>query len=220
LAKLRRDVNQQVARPGVRYSSKFADVLPENTVFYAALPNLTETIAESQRLMQERISQNPALAEWWKGKKGNGIGLNEQTIARVREFGSQLGEEIVVSGEMDAKGEPSGILVLGEVKDGASFRTYLDGQLSRFAKELGDAPNVRIIDDPMSVTIASQATLTAVNDSVKMKDAPAKNVSTKSKFFVWIHDDIFAASPQIERLRGLATVLNAPDTNRFQGFGV
>jgi hypothetical protein len=118
---------------------------------------------------------------------------------------------------MDAKGEPSGILVLGEVKDGASFRTYLDGQLSRFAKELGDAPNVRIIDDPMSVTIASQATLTAVNDSVKMKDAPAKNVSIKSEVFVWIHDDIFAASPQIERLRGLATVLNAPDTNRFKG---
>jgi hypothetical protein len=67
LAKLRRDVNQQVARPGVRYSSKFADVLPENTVFYAALPNLTETIAESQRLMQERISQNPALADGGEG---------------------------------------------------------------------------------------------------------------------------------------------------------
>jgi hypothetical protein len=73
-------------------------------VFYAALPNLTETLAESQRIMQERISQNPALAEWWKGKKGDGLGINEQTIARVREFGSQLGEEIVVSAEMDAKG--------------------------------------------------------------------------------------------------------------------
>jgi hypothetical protein len=33
---------------------------------------------------------------------------------------------------------------------------------------------------------------------------------------VWIHNDIFAASPQIERLRGLATTLNAPDTNRFK----
>ena len=37
LAKLRRDVNQ-VARPGVRYSSRFVDLLPENTVFYAAMP--------------------------------------------------------------------------------------------------------------------------------------------------------------------------------------
>ncbi|HEX8638393.1 MAG TPA: FecR domain-containing protein, partial [Pyrinomonadaceae bacterium] len=68
LAKLRRDINQRVQLPGVRYSSKFVDIVPENTVFYAALPNLTDTLAESQRIMQERISQNPALAEWWKGK--------------------------------------------------------------------------------------------------------------------------------------------------------
>jgi len=217
LAKLRRDVNQQIARPGVRYSSKFVDLVPENTVFYAALPNLTESLAESQRIMQERISQNPALAEWWKGKKGDGLGLNEQTIARVREFGSQLGEEIVVSGEMDAKGEPSGVLVLGEVKNGANFRTYLDGQLARFTKELRDAPSVRIVDDPMTATVTNTSTPTTVNGSAKTKDAPAKNVATKSEVFVWIHNDIFAASPQIERLRGLATTLNAPDTNRFKG---
>ncbi|MEJ7699537.1 MAG: hypothetical protein WKF71_07825 [Pyrinomonadaceae bacterium] len=65
---------------------------------------MSETLAESQRIMQERISQNPALAEWWKGKKGDGFGLNEQTIARVREFGSQLGEEIVVSGRDGREG--------------------------------------------------------------------------------------------------------------------
>ncbi|MDQ3755451.1 MAG: FecR domain-containing protein [Acidobacteriota bacterium] len=206
LAKLRRDVNQRAQLPGVRYSSKFVDVVPENTVFYASLPNLTESLAESQRIMQERISQNPALAEWWKGKKGDGLGLNEQTIARVREFGSQLGEEIVVSGEMDAKGEPSGVLVLGEVKNAASFRTYLDGQLASFAKELRDAPNVRIIDDPLTATV--------VNTSAP---ATAKNPTAKPVLFVWIQNDIFAASPHIERLRGLATTLNAPDTNRFKG---
>jgi hypothetical protein len=214
LAKLRRDVNQRVQLPGVRYSSKFVDVVPENTVFYAALPNITESLAESQRIMQERISQNPALAEWWKGKKGDGSGLNEQTIARVREFGSQLGDEIVVSAEMDAKGEPNGVLVLGEVKDAASFRTYLDGQLARFAKESEDAPNVRIIDDPLTAKVANTP---ASTKSAKTNTAPAKNVATKSELFVWIHNDIFAASPQIERLRGLATTLNAPETNRFKG---
>ncbi len=217
LAKLRRDVNQQVARPGVRYSSRFVDVLPENTVFYAALPNLTESLAESQRIMQERISQNPALAEWWKGKKGDGLGLNEQTIARVREFGSQLGEEIVVSGEMDTKGEPSGVLVLGEVKNGTSFRTYLDGQLARISNESGNALNVRIIDDPLTTNVTTPTATTKSATTIEQaKGTPAKNAATKSEVFVWIHNDIFAASPQIERLRGLATTLNAPDTNRFK----
>ncbi len=221
LAKLKRDVNQSVARPGVRYSSRFVDVVPENTVFYAALPNLTESLAESQRVMQERISQNPALAEWWKGKKGDG--LNEQTITRVREFGSQLGDEIVVSAEMDAKGEPNGVLVLGEVKNAANFRAYLDEQLARFAKESNDAPNVRIIDDPSTTsatpptaTTTNAATNEQANNGARTNGAPAKKSNAKSELYVWIHDDIFAASPQIERLRGLATTLNAPDTNRFK----
>lgn len=215
LAKLRREVNQRVQRPGVRYSSRFVDLVPENTVFYAALPNLSETLAESERIMQERISQNPALAEWWKGNRSNGI--NEQMLTRIREFGSQLGEEIVVSAEMDAKGEPNGVLVLGEVKNAASFRTYLDSQLARFANESGDVPNVRIIEDPLTAKVANASTPTTVNGNAKTKVAPAKNAANKTEVFVWIHNDIFAASPQIERLRGLATTLNAPGTNRFAG---
>ncbi|HEX9962354.1 MAG TPA: FecR domain-containing protein [Pyrinomonadaceae bacterium] len=217
LAKLRRDINQQVTRPGVRYSSRFVDLVPENTVFYAALPNLSETLAESQRIMQERIKQNPALAEWSKGSRGegDGFGINERTLARVREFGSHLGEEIVISAEMDAKGEPNGILVLGEVKNAGNFRTYLDSQLARFANESGnDMPNVRIVDDPLTAKVANAPVSTT---NAKPNAAPAKNAAPESELFVWIHNDIFAASPQLERLRGLATTLNAPGANRFAG---
>ena len=212
LAKLRREVDQRVQRQGVRYASRFVDLVPENTVFYAALPNLSETLAESQRIMQERVKQNPALAEWWKGSKGDGLGINEQTLARIQEFGSQLGEEIVVTGKMDAKGEPTGILVLGEVKNAAGFRTYLDGQIGRFQKETGDALKLRIIDDPMTATITNVPASTAKTDGPKTKNAAAR-----SELFVWIRDDIFAASPQIESLRGLATTLNTPGANRFAG---
>ena len=214
LAKLKRDVNQKVALPGVRYSSKLVNLVPENTVFYAALPNLTESLAESQRIMQERISQNPALAEWWKGNKGDGFGLNEQTLTRVREFGSQLGDEIVVSAEMNQKGEPNGVLVLGEVKNAANFRAYLDGQLASFAKDSGKAVNVRIIDDPMSAIVPNPSAPTTVNNSAKTKDT-TKNAAKSEQIYVWIHSDIFAASPQIERLRGLATTLNQPEAKRF-----
>lgn len=213
LAKLRREVNQKVARPGVRYSSRFVDLVPENTVFYAALPNLSETLAQSQRIMQERISQNPALAEWWKGNRGEGLGVNEKTLARVQQFGSYLGEEIVVSAEMDAKNEPSGVLVLGDVKDAAGFRTYLDGQLARIATETGNGLNVRIIDDPLTATVVTSPASTK-NPAPK---AAGKNVVNKTELFVWIHNDIFAASPQIESLRGLETTLNAAGTNRFVG---
>jgi hypothetical protein len=199
LTKLRRDVNQQVARPGVRYSSKLVDLVPANSVFYAALPNLTETLTESRKVMQERIKQNPALAEWAKSGKGNGPVMDDKTLNRIQEFGSQLGDEIVVSAEMDAKGEPSGILVLGELKNAAAFRTYLDGELARPVNGQGDMPKVKVIEDPLTATVAK----------------PAATGKGNSEVFVWIHDNILAASPQIESLRGLATTFKTPDANRF-----
>ena len=65
----------KVSLPGVRNSTHLLDLMPENTIVYAALPNLTSTIVESHRIMQERISQNPALREWWEkeqaGKHGS-----------------------------------------------------------------------------------------------------------------------------------------------------
>ncbi|HKP69086.1 MAG TPA: FecR domain-containing protein [Pyrinomonadaceae bacterium] len=207
LAKLRHDVNQKIAaRPGVRYTSRFVDLVPENTVFYAALPNISETLAESERLMQERIKQNPELAQWWKGNNGDGVGINEETISRIQKFGSQLGDEIVVTAEMNVKGEPSGVLVLGEVKDATAFRTYVEGQVDRFAKESGGGLNVRIIDDPMTAKATTPA---------PVKSAGEKNTASKSELFVWIHNDIFAASPQIEMVRKFATSLNTPGSNGF-----
>jgi hypothetical protein len=210
LTKLRKDINQRVARPGVRYTSRFIDLVPENTVFYAALPNLSETLAQSQKIMQERIKQNPALAEWSKGNKGDGLGIDERTMSRIYELGSQLGDEIVVSASMDAKGEPSGVLVLGSLKDAASFRTYLDGQVAKFTKENGDMPNVRIIDDPMTATPTAKPAPAAKSDK-----AGEKKAATKEELLVWINNDIFAASPKIESLRGFATTLKSPESNKF-----
>lgn len=204
LGKLRRDVAQNV-RPGVRYTSNLVDLVPANTVFYAALPNITESLAESQRIMQERVKQNPALAEWAKGEKGNGLGIDSKTMTRIQEFGSQLGEEIVVAAEMDAKGEPSGILVLGELKNAANFRTYVDGEIAKIKTETGDMPNIRFVEDPMTVTPTAKPAAAAGKTAAPQKE----------EVYVWINGNILAASPKIESLRGLAASVRNPDPNRF-----
>lgn len=209
LAKLRREVNQRVQRQGVRYSSRFVDLVPENTVFYAALPNFSESLAESQKVMQERIKQNPALAEWSKSGKGSGVGLDDETLSRIREFGSQLGDEIVVSASMDAKGEPSGVLVLSTVKDAANFRNYLGQEAARLTKEAGKTLNIKLVDDPNNAALVTPLT------TEPSKNAGGTRVGERSELYVWINNDIFAASPKIETLRELAETLKAPDANRF-----
>ena len=108
--------------------------MPENTIVYAALPNLTSTIAESHRIMQERINQNPALREWWEKEQAGTHGPNvDQVIGTIREFGDYLGDEIAVSVSMDEKGEPVAPLVLAELKNSAGFQQFLEQQIAKYA---------------------------------------------------------------------------------------
>ncbi|HYK20876.1 MAG TPA: FecR domain-containing protein, partial [Pyrinomonadaceae bacterium] len=95
-----------VQQPGVRYGTHLLDLMPENTVVYAALPNLANTIVESHRIIQERMSQNPALREWWEKEQSGRSQNMDQVVETIRQFGSYLGDEIAVSVSMDAQGRP------------------------------------------------------------------------------------------------------------------
>lgn len=194
---LRNDLNN-VQQPGVRYSTRLLDVVPEGTVLYAALPNLGATLSESQRIMQERIRQNAALRDWWE--KENGRGNNEvgQIIERVRQFGERLGDELVITAEMDKDGNPNGPLVLATLKDPADFRSFLEQQISSFAADSKGAPKVRIIDDPQSATQA------------------AADSKTPTELLVWISGDIVAASPKLEQLQRLSTTLKNSGASNFK----
>jgi hypothetical protein len=176
----------KVALPGVRNSTHLLDLMPENTGVYAALPNLTSTIAESDRIIQERIGQNAALREWWeKTRERSGHGQNmEQVIQTIREFGDYLGDEIAVSVSMDDKGQPVAPLVLAELKNSAGFRQFLEQQIARYGGEQGK-PNIRFIENPLT--------------------APAVSGETGGKeLYVWIQNDLFAASPKVTQLQELA----------------
>ena len=108
--------------------------MPENTIVYAALPNLTSTIVESHRIMQERINQNPALREWWEKRTSGHRGPNmDQVMGTIREFGDYLGDEIAVSVSMDEKGEPVAPLVLAELKNSTGFQQFLEQQIAKYA---------------------------------------------------------------------------------------
>jgi hypothetical protein len=173
----------RVPQPGVRNSTRLLDLMPENTIVYAALPNLTSTIVESHRIMQERINQNAALKEWWEKEQSGHHGPNvDQVINSIREFGDYLGEEIAVSVSLNNKNEPLAPVVLAELKNSNGFRAFLEQQVAKYAKST-DKPDIRFIDDPSTAT------------------APTEKGKT---VFVWIQNDLFAASPDLQQLQSLA----------------
>jgi hypothetical protein len=188
LALLEKDVNA-IPRPGVRNSTHLLDLMPENTVVYAALPNLATTIAESHRVIQERMSQNPALREWWE-KERAGKGQNmDQVIETIREFGDYLGDEIAVSVSMDEKGQPAAPLVIADLKNSAGLRTFLEQQITKYSADHQGKPNIQFVENPLAAT-------GVVADSATRND----------ELYVWIQNDLFAASPKLEQLQGLATL--------------
>jgi hypothetical protein len=91
LASLRKEIDERVARPGVRYSTRLLDMTPDDTVFYVAIPNLTETLAESNKIIQERLAQNPELSQWWDHEQGSNRGRQEwdKVVSKIAEFESK-----------------------------------------------------------------------------------------------------------------------------------
>lgn len=184
LSALNKDLNA-VQQPGVRYSTRLLDMMPENTVLYAAVPNLAATIVESNRIIEEKIQQNPALSEWFKNRRDPGM---NNAIATIREFGEQLGEEIAVGAGMDEKGEPVQPLILAELKNPGAFRGFVDAQAAKLTASGKKAPDIQWIDDPRT----AQTTAT---------DTTAKN----KQIYVWINGDVLVGSPKLDQLQRVAT---------------
>lgn len=180
----------KVAKPGVRNSTHLLDLMPENTTVYAALPNLTTTFAESHRIMQDRINQNPALREWYEKKKPGDGPNTDQVMQTVREFGEYLGEEIAVSVSMDQKGEPVAPLVLAELKNAVGFRQFIEQQIAKYAGADAKKAPIIFVEDPLTAT-------------------PQQSADDKSDkaLYVWIESDLFAASPNLGQLQSLATTV-------------
>ncbi len=164
--------------PGLRYSSDLLPYVPDHTVVYAAIPNLTNTLGEATRLFQDRLQQSPALRDWWKQQqKGNGPKL-EDVLNQVKTFSSYLGEEIVLAVAKDGT-EYSSPVVLAKVKQGG-----LEAFLQNEGRKLSGDP--------------SQAALQTVRDP--WAATPARN----KPLLVYVSNDLMIATPDLAELQRTA----------------
>jgi hypothetical protein len=137
---------EKMPGPALRYSSKLLDLVPANTVVYAAIPNLGNTLAEANRLFNERIQQSEVLREWWGQHQPQGPFTINDIVNRLRTFSSYLGDEVVLSiaGDWNGNGKYSPPLLLAEVKQ-PGLKEFLERQ----AQELGSNGKAafRFVDD-------------------------------------------------------------------------
>ena len=123
---LREELEDRLPRQGLRYSSRLLELAPADMVFYAAFPNLVETLVEAERIVQERIAGSEVLRQWWEANQNQPLDAHMAWMSKFSEAGSYLGEEIVITGSLGAAGELDGPVILAELLDPVGLRAWLE----------------------------------------------------------------------------------------------
>ncbi|PYT08638.1 MAG: hypothetical protein DMF49_04630 [Acidobacteria bacterium] len=197
ISALRAQLEKQIPAPPLRHSTRLLDLSPEGTVLYAAVPNLSEALSEGHRLLKSKIEQDELLEQWWRMSAGKDIEPElEEILEKLRAFGSHLGDEIVLTVQMDAQGRPEGPVVMAEVGRPEDLKLFLGDELRKASASAG--PRLRLLPDPLPPA----------------SDAPAGAPSGNEILF-WVHGDLFVATPSSRSLRRLAAGLDRPVPGGF-----
>ena len=179
--------------PGLRYSSDLLPLVPDHTVVYAAIPNLSNTIGEANRLFQDRLQQSPALRDWWKQQqKGNGPKLDE-VLDKVKNFSSYLGDEVVIA--IDKEGTAySAPIIIAKVRQ-PGLDAFVQAQIeAERLKNPSSQAGIQIVRDPLTA-------------------APA----TAHPLMVYLSPNLMIASEDLGQLRLAASRAKQNSPSQFAG---
>lgn len=195
LDSVKRDIDARVAMPGNRYSTRLLDLMPENTVFYAAIPNLSQTLAQAKSILEQNIQTNPELRAWYEqqaaGEKKGRQGFND-VVNKLTEFGQFLGQEIAIGASNE------GVVALAEVSNPDAFRAYAEQQLAGVE---GAKEHLTFVENPLTFSGASKA--------------PGKAGKGSDQLMVWLNGDLLVASTDAAKLQTLAASAKNGAANSF-----
>jgi len=178
---------EAIPGPSLRYDSRLLKMVPADTVFYAAIPNLGSTLAQANQLFQDRIQQSQVLQRWWKGQQASGQAQKtEEMISRIQNFSQYLGDEVVIA--MPA--EHQSPVLLAEVKR-SDFRPFLEQQLGEFSGKSG-APAPQLLTNANALPAG-------------VKDQP----------LVLLQNNILAVTTDAEQMRATAAEINGSGSSGF-----
>lgn len=128
LETLRRDLAATVRPPAPRRGSRLLALVPEDTAFYFAMPNLADALDQAMSVFRSHLERSAILREWWDERVGSreAEAELERGLERVRALGRTLGDEIVVAISADAAGGLRSPLLLADVRDAEGLRVLVE----------------------------------------------------------------------------------------------
>jgi len=180
-----------IPSPGLRYSSDLLSYLPEHTVIYASIPNLSNTLGEAGRLFEDRLQQSPELRNWWaQQQKGSGPKLQD-ILNQFKTFSSYLGDEIDIAVSKEGTNYSAAVVLASVRQDGLEdFLQKENRQLTSSASQTA----LQVVLNPWAITTASGHPL-----------------------FVYLSKNVLIASPDAAQLQQTAQRVQQGSGGGFTG---
>jgi hypothetical protein len=145
---LGREMDAMIATE-LRRSSDLLPVVPRDTVVFAALPNLSGDLGQAYEVFRQRLASSEILREWWNGtvvEQGADDEI-DTLIEKIRTYGSQLGQEIVIALSSNGARLDAPVL-LARVPSPDELRDFLGRELEELNAREGGPFVVLLGDDP------------------------------------------------------------------------
>lgn len=136
-------LQHNIQLPAPRSQSRLLPLLPQGTVFYAALPNYGDASHQALAIFRQELQQSPALRDWWQhGEMATAGPKLEDSLEKFYQLSQYLGDEVAISAATSGRQGPS-LLIVAEVRK-PGLKDFLQQMMKEFAT--GTKPPMRIVD--------------------------------------------------------------------------
>ncbi len=186
------DIDSQIERPGLRYSTRLLDLSPVGTKVFIALPNLAKNLGETQRLLDQKLEESETLRQWWQDNFSSDAERRKvhDLIERISELGGHLGPEIAIAVGKQVTGAETEPVLMAEVENAAAFQAALTAEVERLNGEAGR--------EKLRIVTTLPATSSAAEDR---------------ELILYVGSDLFVASPNAALINQVAA--NGSGANPF-----
>ncbi|HEY1950783.1 MAG TPA: zf-HC2 domain-containing protein [Bryobacteraceae bacterium] len=162
---------QNIAMPGLRYTSNLAKYVPAGSVVYAAIPNVGSAIGEAKRLFDERLTESEVLRDWWQQQSPSRSADLDRMVTQISSISQYLGDEIVFSAASYGPTHRDAPLVLAGIRQ-SGLAEYLQQNLPATGLQvITDASAIPATSSGKVLVLLSNSVLAASTDPVQLQAA-------------------------------------------------